>query len=142
MRRDIPLDKRCDCGDTKRLALRTVIFARYVNITRVPVYFCSRCGDHEVFSGVKEDIGRLIGQLGPRPAARTIAFDEVHEWAGILSVLSNRTQTLNKAAVVQAAEERMNELLDLWLIASSVGDDSWKAEIQSRLSQLNAAYIS
>jgi hypothetical protein len=136
------LNKRCDCGDTKNLVLRTVIFAHKVNITRVPVYCCPQCGSHEVFSGVKEEISRLIGDLGSRPAPRTIAFDQMHEWAGILTAASEGVETLQKAAVERAAEERTNELLDLWLLASSVGDEIWKAELQSRLAQLNAAYIS
>jgi hypothetical protein len=142
MRRDTPLDKRCDCGDTQKLLLRTIIFARKVNITKVPVYCCSQCGRNEVFSGVKEDISRLIGGLGPRPVPHTIPFDQIHEWAGVLSAASEGAQTLHKTVVTRAAEERTNELLDLWLIASSVGDENWKAELQSRLSQLKSVYIS
>ncbi|TJY43291.1 hypothetical protein E5161_05180 [Cohnella pontilimi] len=136
------MNKRCECGDTKSLALRTVIFARKVSITRVPVYCCSQCGSHEVFSGVKGDISRLIRELGAKPAPRTIPFDQVHEWAGILTAAASEGDSLHKTAVERAAEERTNELLDLWLIASSVGDENWKAELQSRLAQLNAAYIS
>jgi hypothetical protein len=137
------LKKLCECGDTKKLHLRTVIYARKVNITRVPVYCCSRCGSHEVDSGVKDEIGSLIGQLGPRPAPRTIPFDQMNEWAGVLSLaLAADTELLQEYAVVRAAEERTNELLDLWLIAASLGDENWKSELQGRLSQLRAPYIS
>jgi hypothetical protein len=136
------LNKRCECGDTKRLHLRTVIFARKVNITRVPVYCCSTCGNSEVFLGVKDDVGKIIGQLGTKPVPRTIPFDQMNEWAGILSqAMESGGDALRAAAISRAIEERTNELLDLWLIASSLGDETWKAELQDRLTQLRALYI-
>lgn len=137
------MDKRCECGDTKRLHLRTVIFARKVNIMKVPVYCCSECGRNEVFSGVKDEVSRLIAKLGARPVPRSIPFDQVNEWACVLSLaLAAGTEPLQASEVARAAEERTNQLLDLWLLASSLGDESWKAELQDRLSQLNAQYIS
>jgi hypothetical protein len=124
------------------LMLRTVIFAKKVNINNVPVYHCDLCGRNDVFPGVKEDVGRLVGQLGARPSPRSIPFDQVHEWAGVLSHAMNMTDNLQASVIARAAEERVNQLLDLWLVASSIGDETWKAELQSRLSQLSAQYIS
>jgi hypothetical protein len=124
------------------LHLRTVIYARRVVIAKVPVYECGGCGSSEVFSGVKQDIGRLIKELGADPAPRTIQFDQMNEWAGVLTAaLSGGRDMLQASDVARAAEERTNELLDLWLIASSLGDEAWKAELRERLSQLSAQYI-
>ncbi len=125
-----------------KLHLRTVIYAGKVTITKVPVYECQNCGSSEVYSGVRPDIGRLIGQLGPRPVPRTIAFDQYNEWAGVLTAaLTDNGEKLQASDIARAAEERTNELLDLWLIASSLGDEAWKSELQERLSQLHAQYI-
>ena len=134
--------KSCNCGHHMKLELRTIVFARKVNIVSVPVFACPACGQNEVFPGVKQDVGRLVGQLGARPDPGTIWFDEIHEWAGVLSHSLEQSESLHESAVARAAEERTNELLDLWLIASSLGDDEWKDELRRRLSQLNAKYIS
>ncbi|MFC5467253.1 hypothetical protein ACFPPD_00880 [Cohnella suwonensis] len=135
------MSKHCSCGGAMKLMLRTVIFAKKVNINNVPVYNCSDCGRNDVFPGVKEDVGKLVGQLGAAPIARSISFDEVHEWAGVLSQAMIRSEPLQETMIARAAEERINELLDLLLLATSVGDDAWKAEIEGRLSQLSAQYI-
>lgn len=124
------------------LKLRTVIFAKKVNINNVPVYNCSMCGRNDVFPGVKEDVGRLVGQLGSKPTPRSIPFDQVHEWAGVLSHAMNHAESLQASVIARAAEERVNQLLDLLLIASSLGDEMWKSELHNRLSQLSAQYIS
>jgi hypothetical protein len=124
------------------LALRTVIFAQKVNITNVPVYSCSLCGRNDVFHGVKEDVGRLIGQLGAKPNASSIPFNQVHELADVLSDLLRRMDTLQPEAIAKATEERTNRLLDLYLLASSLQDEEWKKELQCRLAQLSAQYIS
>lgn len=125
-----------------KLVLRTVIFAKKVNITNVPVYSCALCGRNDVFHGVKEDVGRLVGQLGDRPAPRSIPFDEVHEWAGVLCQALAQAESLQAAHLAKATEERTNQLLDLWLLASSLGDETWKSDLQTRLSQLSVQYIS
>lgn len=124
------------------LKLRTVIFAKKVNINNVPVYNCSLCGRNDVFPGVKEDVGKLVGQLGTKPSAHNIPFDQVHEWAGVLSDAMNMSDSLHASVVARTAEERVNQLLDLLLVASSLGDEMWKKELHTRLSQLSAQYVS
>lgn len=137
------MKKRCECGHAKNLHLRTVIYARKVNIARVPVFCCSSCGSCEVHPGVKSEIGRLIRQFGPDPMPRTILFDRINELAGVLSsAIEERADGLQASDIARATEERTNELLDLWLIASSLKDEAWKAELQERLSQLSTPYIS
>lgn len=137
------MNRRCECGETKTLHLRTLIYARKVHIARVPIFGCSRCGSCEIHPGVKSEIGRLIRQFGPEPAPRTILFDRINELAGVLSsAIGERAEDLQASDIARATEERTNELLDLWLIASSLKDEAWKAELQERLSQLSAPYIS
>lgn len=137
------MNKHCGCGAAYKLRMRTVVYARKVKIARVPVYCCSGCGRHEVYAGVKSDIGKLIGRLGARPEAQTISFDELNECAGVLSqALGGGNRTVRPDAAQRAAEERTNELLDLWLIASSLGDEHWKSELSERLAQIRHAYIS
>lgn len=124
------------------LELRTVIFARKVNIHNVPVYHCPDCGRNDVFPGVKDDVGKLVGQLGAKPAPGIIPFDEVHEWAGVLSQTMSRSGKPRALDIAKATEERIDQLLDLLLIVSSLKDETWKNEIHTRLSQLSAQYVS
>jgi hypothetical protein len=135
------LSKRCPCGHVLNLTLRTVIHARKASIANVPVYTCAVCGRNEVFPGVRAELGRLVGELGSDPPLQTIAFEERHEWAKVLVDLRIRKQPMQAGAVARQTEERMNELLDLLLIASKIGDEAWKAELNGRLSQLSAQYI-
>lgn len=134
--------KMCSCGEQMALSLRTVIFAKKVNITNVPVYSCAICGRNDVFHGVKDDVGRLISELGSAASdPRSIPFDQVHEWAGVLSGMRAQKLTLSASDVARATEERTNQLLDLLNLATSLGDEAWKQELRSRLAQLTAQYI-
>lgn len=123
------------------LMLRTVIFAKKVNINNVPVYNCHMCGRNDVFPGVKEDVGKLVSQLGAKPTAHSISFDQMHELAGVLSQALYRSDKLHAAAIAKVTEERVNQLLDLLLLADSLKDEAWKADLENRLSQLSAQYI-
>ena len=100
--------KSCTCGQQMELSLRTVIFAKKVNITNVPVYSCAICGRNDVFHGVKDDVGRLISKLGTVSDSRSIPFDQMHEWAGLLSDMRSQMRTLQPADVAKATEERTN----------------------------------
>ncbi|MBN2983448.1 MULTISPECIES: hypothetical protein [Cohnella] len=135
------LHKRCPCGHGQQLTLRTVLHARKASIANVPVYSCDECGRNEVFPGVKAELGRLIGELGPAPRPQTVLFDERHEWVGVLAALHKRERRITATAVARRTEERMDELLDLLLVASNVGDEQWKTELNGRLSQLSSQYI-
>ncbi|MBB6636420.1 hypothetical protein H7B67_20050 [Cohnella thailandensis] len=136
------MHKRCSCGHSMKLILRTVIYVHKVSIANVPVYSCDRCSRNEVFPGVKQDLGELVGRMGAKPEPQTIAFEEKHEWAGVLKDMIAREQPLQAESVARRLEERTNELLDLLLVADSLKDETWKTELRSRLSQLSAQYIS
>ncbi|TVY00654.1 hypothetical protein [Cohnella terricola] len=133
--------KRCYCGGEMNLKLRTVIFAKKVNINNVPVYNCSDCGRNDLFPSVKDDVGKLVGQLGARPDVGEIPFEQVHEWACVLSQAFLQGDSLQAKEIAKATEERIDQLLDLWLIASSLKDEVWMTEIHNRLSQLSAPYL-
>lgn len=134
--------KRCDCGEEMSLGLRTVYYAKTVNIRNVPVYACEACSRNVVFPGVKSDLSQLLASLGPKPQPGSISFDEVHEWAGVLSEAAARRAPLLTSTVSRMAQERTNDLLDLLLVAAAVGDESWKRELESRLTQLSGQFIS
>ncbi|CAI6022108.1 hypothetical protein [Cohnella sp. JJ-181] len=123
------------------LGLRTVFYSKTVSIAGVPVYACGDCSRHEVYQGVKSELSRLLADLGAKPLPREIRFDEVHEWAGMLRQAASSSLPLDAARIARMTEERTNELLDLLLIAASLGDLDWKRELEGRLSQLNGQYI-
>lgn len=123
------------------LGLRTVFYSKTVSIDNVPVYSCGRCSRNEVYPGVKSDLSRLLAGLGTKPLPRRIRFDELHEWAGMLCAAVCESEPLSVGLLARLTEERTNELLDLLLVASSLGDTGWKEELQERLSQLNGQYI-
>ncbi|THF74218.1 hypothetical protein [Cohnella fermenti] len=124
------------------LILRTLIYVHKVSIANVPVYSCEFCSRNEVFPGVKEDLGQLVGRMGSKPQPQTIPFEEQHEWAAVLRDMAANRQPLDAAAVARSIENRTNELLDLLLVASSLRDEKWQKELRGRLSQLSAQYIS
>ncbi|MFC3798076.1 hypothetical protein [Cohnella sp. GCM10012308] len=133
--------KRCICGEAMALGLRKVFYSKTVSIAGVPVYACGHCSRNVVYPGVKSDLSSLLSALGSKPLPREIRFDEVHEWAGMLSQAVSKRMPLNAARIAKLTEERTNELLDLLLIAASLGDLAWKRELEAKLAQLNGQYI-
>lgn len=133
--------KRCICGESMALGLRKVFYSRTVSITGVPVYACEHCSRSEVYPGVKLDLSRLLSDLGAKPLPQEIRFDDVHEWARVLSQASSASLPLSAARIARLTEERTNELLDLLLIAASLDDLAWKRELEGKLAQLNGQYI-
>jgi hypothetical protein len=131
----------CSCGEQMLLSLRTVVFARKVNITNVPVLSCDLCGRNDVHHRVKDDVGQLIKQIDAHNESRSIPFDQMHEWVRVLSELHTRMMELQPAIIERAMEERTNQLLDLLIMASSLGDETWKQELKTRLVQLSRQYI-
>ncbi|ALS27429.1 hypothetical protein IJ21_20320 [Paenibacillus sp. 32O-W] len=132
--------KRCSCGDIMTVKLRTVIYSGKVEIDNVPIYSCPSCSRSEVFPEVKSDLTGLIGQLGEEPKKQTFLFNEWNEWANLLveSVIGHKMPDLEQ--VERLIEERIDELLDLYLIACRLGDEAWKADLNKRLSQISRRY--
>lgn len=119
------------------MKLRTVIYSGKVEIDNVPIFSCTTCSRSEVIPAVKPDLTGLIAQLGSEPDKGTFLFNECNEWADLLvEAKVNRGQP-DVYAVEALAEQRVNMLLDLHLLAQSMNDEEWIADINKRLQQLS-----
>ncbi len=134
------MQKRCHCGDIMKMKLRTVIYSGKVEIDNVPIYSCSSCNTSEVFPEVKPDLTGLIAQLGAEPDRQTFLFNECNEWADLLVEVKSTKQQPDQQAVQRLIEDRVNKLLDLYLLAQSLQDDDWMADIHKRLGQLSLRF--
>jgi uncharacterized protein YdcH (DUF465 family) len=119
------------------MKLRTVIYSGKVEIDNVPIFSCSSCNKSEVFPEVKPDLTGLIAQLGSEPAKQTFLFNECNEWADLLVEVKSNKQQPDQQSVQRLIEHRINKLLDLYLLAQSLKDEDWIADINKRLGQLS-----
>lgn len=130
------MQKSCHCGATMNIRLRTVIFQNKVEIAHVPVFSCSDCQRSEVFPPVKQELTGYIRTLGTNPESGNVSFCDISELAGLLhKVTSKENRRLSAEAIV---EERINELLDMLLLAQSLGDADWMENIRYRLRQITS----
>ncbi|UJF35240.1 hypothetical protein [Paenibacillus hexagrammi] len=128
------MQKHCKCGQSMNLRLRTVIYQNKVDIENVPIYSCETCTRSEVVPHVKPELTGLIGKLGSKPDKQQIMFHEVSEVAYLLLKVTER-EHMNDS-MEKIVEERINELLDVLLLAQSLGDVPWTEEIRKRLAQI------
>lgn len=117
------------------IRLRTVIFLSKVEIENVPIYSCESCKHSEVFAQVKQDLKQLIGTCEGTQEKQTMQFNEWNELANVLYIVSDKEHT--RLTVKEIIDERINELLDLLLIAQASGDQIWIHEIRQKLSQIS-----
>jgi hypothetical protein len=122
------------------LRLRTVIYQNKVDIENVPIYSCEACGRSEVVPHVKPELTGLIGRLGSKPEKQQLFFHELSEVAFLLLKVTEK-EHMNDS-MEKIVEERINELLDILLLAQSLGDEPWTEEIRKRLSQITQSAIS
>lgn len=134
------MHKQCPCGQVMGLKLRTVVYSGKLEIDNVPVYSCESCLHSEVKSSVKTDLKEIIEELGMIHQRTSIRFNEINELADFL--VSYKLQYKNKQSSGQIykvmLEERINDLLDLYLIASQLNDIAWLESIQKKLEQLSS----
>lgn len=90
---------------------------------------------------VKPDLTGLIGQLGSQPDKQTFLFNEWNEWADLLVEVYAKDKLPKSHVLEEHMTARINKLLDLFLIAQSLGDEDWMNEIQKRLSQISRRSI-
>ncbi|CAH1207041.1 hypothetical protein PAECIP111893_02679 [Paenibacillus plantiphilus] len=135
------MQKRCSCGDVMPIKLRTVIYSHKVEIDNVPIYSCSACNRSEVFPDVKPDLTGLIGKLGAKPVKQTYFFNEWNEWANLLVEAYRERNRCDPVVVRRLTEDRINMLLDLHIVAESLQDEEWIADIHKRLSQLSRTLL-
>jgi len=133
------LEKYCSCGQPMSIRLRTVIFSNKVTIENVPIFSCAACERSEVLQDVKEDLSALIRQLGRNPGKQQIRFDESNELAYLLHEATKRERV--HTPVESIVKERVNELLDMLLLAQSLRDAAWAEEIRERLLQISKGSI-
>jgi hypothetical protein len=120
-----------------KMKLRTVIYSGKVEIDNVPIYSCPSCSRSEVFPEVKPDLTGLIAQLGAKPDKQTFLFNECNEWADLLVEAKVEKQHTDPNAVERLIEQRINKLLDLYLLAQSLNDEAWITDIHKRLEQIS-----
>ncbi|WP_166238187.1 hypothetical protein [Paenibacillus turpanensis] len=128
------MQKQCKCGDSMSLHLRTVIFSNKVEIENVPIYSCDSCSSSEVIPEVKPELTGLIGGLGTNPSKQQLYFNEYNELAHLMCAVSQKDQV--HIPVQKILEDRINQLLDLLLLANSLNDEAWIADVQNRLKQV------
>jgi len=130
------LFKRCSCGSEMKIRLSTVIYSGRVEIDDVPIYSCPACNRSEVFPEVKQDLTGLIGKLGDKPPKQSVSFSEWSEWADLLLQAGMGGKEPDAREIERLVEERVNDLLDLHLLAQSLNDDAWQEELRARLSRI------
>lgn len=129
------MDKICNCGQRMELRLRTVVFKKNAEIENVPVLICDTCNHSEVFPPVKPCLVSLLGRMkSPASEKVYLRFDERNEIARIIHL--QQKQEAGMDGVRKLIEDRINELLDMLLLAQSLKDREWADEIQNKLAQL------
>lgn len=130
------MQKHCKCGETMVVRLRTVIFQNKVEIENVPIYSCEACQRTEVFPPVKPELTGFIKTLGHEPEKKQVYFNEISELAHLMHEVTNKENI--HSAVESIIEERINELLDLLILAQSLEDREWMEDVRHRLSQITS----
>lgn len=129
--------KTCQCGEMMTMKLRTVIYSGKVEIDNVPIFSCAACSRSEVIPEVKPDLTGLIAKLGAEPDKQTFLFNECNEWADLLVEAKVNKKPPEPQDVEALIQQRINTLLDLYLLAQSLGDEDWIADLNKRLQQLS-----
>lgn len=129
------MQKKCSrCGSDMEVVLRNVVYRKRVKILNVPVHVCvdDCCAHSQVVDVVKDDLKDLMTELGQNPERQAIEFEEMSELSNLLVLIANE----GDSTVREALEERVNELLDLFLLAQSLGDEKWMLELRHRLTKI------
>jgi hypothetical protein len=133
------LSKLCKCGHKMNIRLRTVIYQSRIEIDNVPIYTCESCSKSEVLPPIKSELSELISQLGSNPEKKQFYFDETNELAFLLMTASQKE--FIHTPVDKILEYRINELLDLLLLARSLQDELWVEDVLKRLTQITMQSI-
>ncbi|WP_442603856.1 hypothetical protein [Paenibacillus sp. KN14-4R] len=129
------MEKNCLCGNQIHIALRTIVFQSKLEIQNVPVYSCKHCGSNEVYPIIKEELKSIINQYVENDEISKIYFEDKSEIVALL--LKHNELPVSIDAFRQLMDERTNELLDMLLLAQSLQDTDWIANIHLRLTQIN-----
>jgi hypothetical protein len=116
------------------IRLRLVIYQNKVEIDNVPVYVCESCHASEVLEMIKPELTRMISSFGKKPKKQQLKFEEISEVAYLLLKVTEKERL--SEPVESIIEERINELLDMLILAQSLKEDAWMEDIRKRLGQL------
>lgn len=125
-----------------KLELRKLIHERKTRICHVPVYACQACKKYELLPLIKPDLLRYLASISNETGRIRVSFADVNESAYVLREVF-RTYVDDSLVELQsrcmeAFDERINMLLDLFCYAQNMGDDDWMRQIEGRLEQLSA----
>ncbi len=128
------MDKAYVCCDkSMHLTLRTLVFNRN-EITNVPIYTCHVCEKSIVSDRVKPELTKVVQSLtGSAQQYQKVAFQEFSEFTNLLVMVAEETEDEMIEGLV---EDRINQLLDLLLLAQSLNDQQWVDELSGRIRQV------
>ncbi|MGF6352769.1 hypothetical protein ABIE27_000665 [Paenibacillus sp. 4624] len=133
--------KSCRCGHVMELELRTVVYAKKVEIRNVPVFACTDCVSYEVLQPVKPDLTECISRLGEQPVKQDVSFGEQNELADLLHeqllAWPEASDQEMEYRMKEAVEARINLLLDIMSYAHKAEDKAWIEDTERRLAQLS-----
>lgn len=134
------MHKQCKCGSTMNIKLRTVIYKNKIEIENVPVFSCEDCRRSEVLAEVKSELTGVIGKLEQTTNKQHIHFNDISEIAHLMFKVTEKQYATDP--VEKIVEERINELLDLLLLAQSLQDEPWVEDVRKRLEQISKQSLS
>ena len=125
---------RCQCGEGMEIQLRTLVYQGQVEIKNVPVASCRACGRTQVVEEVKPELKALLKELGDHPKSQLVAFQEVSSFTQELVEVADETTGNRKEHWTEALRRiKVDELLDLLLLARSLEEHRWIEEIEQEL---------
>jgi hypothetical protein len=129
------MEKECTCGRIMAVNMRTVVYQSHIYIENVPVFLCESCGNSEVYSPVRPELKHVLQDLKESSEKKRICFEDVSEIAHVILKLHKTRRDLDSS--LEIMEERVNELLDIYLLARSLNDVNWVNEIRGKLLQIS-----
>lgn len=133
----------CNCKQPMNLELRTVIFAKKIEVKNVPIFSCMSCSTYEVLKPIKTHLSEYLHSidLSLDDSYQVIKFSDIDEVANLFYDLCKRNVELDSDGlgdVIEAyRQERINLLLDVYQCALQVNDKGWMRDTQRRLEQLS-----
>jgi hypothetical protein len=115
------------------IQLRTLVYQGQVEIKNVPVASCRACGRTQVLEEVKPELKALLKELGESPASQLVAFQEVSLFAQELVEAAGEARHTQEDWLDALRRIKVDELLDLLILARSLQDENWSEEIREEL---------
>lgn len=133
------MKEECTCGQSMTVHMRTVVYQRYIYIEHVPVLICQSCGNSVVYSPVRPELKHILQDAKESSEKKRIYFEDISEIAHVLLKLHESNKDFVTSPEV--VQERVNELLDIYLLARSLNDQEWVDEIRGKLLQISRQMI-